>query len=366
MKIKCIKQDLLNALTIVQNIVNLKSNLPILANVLIETESDSIVLTTTDLELGIRTKCPADIRTPGSITIPVKKLYSIIKELPLEDIEIEVGDNYHVNIMSGVSYFRIMGLSKDDFPKLPELSHIESFALSKDFLAYALRRTSIAISSDENRYILNGVLLGISKKKVTVVSTDVKRLAVIETEADISETVSCKVIIPAKAVNELYRLLNGKGSVTVRVTANQISFEIDDILFITRLIEGNFPDYRQFIPKRVHDEIRLPKNELCAALKRVSLVTTEKANSVKFSFTKNKLILTSNSPEVGEAREEMAIPFEKDDCQITFNPAFIIDMLKSVDEENIYLHYIDGLNPGIMRSDEHFVYVVMPMRMTDR
>jgi DNA polymerase-3 subunit beta len=232
-----------------------------------------------------------------------------------------------------------------------------------------MRKTSFAVSTDESRYVLNGIFISLKDHKMTMVATDGRRLALVDEEVDIAEKSSGEFIVPAKAVTELNRLLQDKGDVEIKFGENQASFALKDdkgfsVLVITKLIEGNYPNYRQVIPAEVKERVPLSREEFLQALRRAEIMTSEKANSVKLTFGKNNLAITANSPEVGEARETLAVNYKGKEIAIAFNPRYLIDPLNSLVEDEVFFELIDELSPGVLKINGPFLYVVMPMRLS--
>jgi DNA polymerase-3 subunit beta len=241
--------------------------------------------------------------------------------------------------------------------------------LPQETLKSMLRKSSFAISTDESRYVLNGIFISFKDHKMTMVATDGRRLALVDEEAEISEKSQGEFIVPAKAVNELNRLLQDKGEVEIKFTDNQAAFTLKDdkgssVLVVTKLIEGNYPNYRQVIPGEAKERIALVRDEFLHALRRAEIMTSEKSNSVKLTFTKNKLEITANSPEVGEAKESLAINYKGKDLAIAFNPKYVIDPLNALDNDEVFIELIDELSPGVLKINGPFLYVVMPMRLS--
>ena len=304
---------------------------------------------------------------PGATTLPVKKLFGIVRELSNE-IEIEVDEKNIASIRSGSSYFKIHGLSADEFPPLPQFKDDKKVSLPQENIKAMVKKTSFAVSTDESRYVLNGLFVSLKEGKMTVVATDGRRLALVDEEVEISEKSSGEFIIPAKAVNELTRLFQEKGEVEIKLGENQASFALKDdkgfsVLLITKLIEGNYPNYRQVIPNEMKERVSLVREELLHALRRAEIMTSEKANSVKLTFSRNNLTITANSPEVGEARETIAISYKGNDISIAFNPSYLIDPLNALTEDEVFFELIDELSPGVLKINGPFLYVVMPMRL---
>ena len=367
MNLTITKDQIIAGLQAVQNVVSTRTTLPILSNVLIRAEGSHVELTATDLDVTVACKVEAKVVKPGATTLPVKKLFGIVRELQGE-IEIETDEKNLSSIRSGSSYFKIHGLAADEFPPLPKFKDEKKVSLSQENIRGMIRKTSFAVSTDESRYVLNGIFISLKEGKMTFVATDGRRLALVDEEVDISEKSAGEFIVPAKAVNELNRLLQDKGDVELKFGENQASFALKNetgfsVLLITKLIEGNYPNYRQVIPGEAKERIGVGREELVQALRRAEIMTSEKANSVKLAFGKNLLTITANSPEVGEARETMAINYKGKELAIAFNPRYLIDPLNALTEDEVFIELIDELSPGVVKINGPFLYVVMPMRL---
>src|SRR5256714_7817156 len=363
------KEQIINGLQAVQNIVSTRTPLPILSNVLLRAEGDRLEFTATDLDVTISCAVEAKIKKPGASTVPVKKLFGIVRELTNTEIDLEVDDKNVCSIRSGASFYKINGLSADEFPPLPKFKEDKKVVLPQETVRSMMKKTSFAISTDESRYVLNGIFISLKDHKMTMVATDGRRLALVDEEVDVAEGSQGEFIVPAKAVNELNRLLQEKGEVEIRYTDNQASFTLKDeqgssILIITKLIEGNYPNYRQVIPAETKERIPLSREEFLHALRRAEIMTSEKQNSVKLSFGKNTLSITANSPDVGEAQENMAINYKGKEMAIAFNPGYVIEPLNALPNDEVFLELIDELSPGVLKINGPFLYVVMPMRLS--
>ncbi|MFM2293610.1 MAG: polymerase subunit beta [Verrucomicrobiota bacterium] len=363
------KDKLIAGLNAVQNVVGSRTTLPILSNVLIKAEGDRLELTATDLDVTISCNVEAAVKKGGATTVPVKKLFGIVRELAGSEVEIEVDDKNHCSIRSGASFYKLNGIAADEYPPAPKFKEDKKITLSQEKIRSMLKKTSFAVSTDESRYVLNGIFFSLKDHKLTMVATDGRRLALVDEEADVTDKSQGEFIVPAKAVNELNRLLLEKGDLEIRFTDNQASFTLKDekgsgALLTTKLIEGNYPNYRQVIPGEAKERIALNREEFVHALKRAELMTTDKANSVKLAFTKNQLTITANSPEVGEAKETIAINYKGKDMAIAFNPRYVIDPLNALANDEVYLELIDELSPGVLKINGPFLYVVMPMRLS--
>jgi DNA polymerase III subunit beta len=363
------KEQLLNGLQAVQNVVSTRTTLPILSNVLMRAEGDKLEFTATDLDVTIACSVEAKVKKPGVSTVPVKKLFGIVRELANPEIDLEVDDKHSCSVRAGASFYKINGLGADEFPPLPKFKEDKKVVLKQETVRSMMKKTSFAISSDESRYVLNGIFISLKDHKMTMVATDGRRLALVDEEVDVSEKSQGEFIIPAKAVAELNRLLQEKGELEIRYAENQAAFTLKDdkgssILIVTKLIEGNYPNYRQVIPSEVKERISLIREEFLHALRRAEIMTSEKSNSVKLSFGKNNLSITANSPEVGEARESLAINYKGKEMAIAFNPRYLIDPLNALPNDEIFIELIDELSPGVFKINGPFLYVVMPMRLS--
>jgi DNA polymerase-3 subunit beta len=363
------KDQIINGLQAVQNVVSTRTTLPILSNVLLRAEGDRLEFTATDLDVTITSAVEAKVKKPGASTVPVKKLFGIVRELTNVDIDLQVDEKNVCSIQSGASFYKINGLSADEFPPPPKFGEDKKVTLPQETVRGMMKKTSFAISSDESRYVLNGIFISLKDHKMTMVATDGRRLALADEEVDVSEKSQGEFIVPSKAVNELNRLLQDKGEIEVRYADNQAAFALKDekggaILIISKLIEGNYPNYRQVIPAETKERVALVREEFLHALRRAEIMTSEKANSVKLSFGKNRLEITANSPEVGEAKETLAINYKGPEMAIAFNPKYMIDPLNALANDEVFLELIDELSPGVLKINGPFLYVVMPMRLS--
>lgn len=369
MNLTITKEQLLNGLQAVQNVVSSRTTLPILSNVLVRAEGNRVEFTATDLDVTVSCAVEASVKKGGATTIPVKKLFSITRELNGGEIDLEVDEKNVCSVRSGSSFYKIHGLAAEEFPPINKFKDDKKVTVAQDKLKAMMKKTSFAISTDEARYVLNGIFISLKEHKMTIVATDGRRLALTDEEVDISEKSQGEFIIPAKAVNELNRLLQDKGEVTIKYADNQAEFSLADdkgfaVVIVTKLIEGNYPNYRQVIPGEAKERISLPREEFLHALKRAEIMTSEKANSVKLTFGKNNLAITANSPEVGEARESMAVNYKGKEMAIAFNPKYMIDPLNALTNDEVFIELIDELSPGVLKINGPFLYVVMPMRLS--
>lgn len=370
MKINAHKDSLIRGIQVVQNAVSNKSTLPILSHILVEGRKDGIRLTTTDLEIGVVVKVEGEVQEEGAITIPAKKFSEIIKELASNaPIHITVKKSQTVTIEAGKSFFRLMGLSKEDFPQLPEFpaqtsKGVEVVKIAQSLLKSMIQLTSFAMSHDETRYVLNGILFSFKDKVLRLVATDGRRLAVIEKSVPEIGSLKKDIIVPMKTIQELSRNLSDQGEVSLCFKENQLQVHMGNVTIISRLIEGEFPNYEQVIPKKTKEELKVGTQDFLQATRRASILTNQDSQSIKINFIRDKMIITKNTPELGEAREELDIDYKGGDLAIGFNPTFLIDVLKNLQDENIRLGIIDPEKPAVIKSGEDYTYIVLPMQVT--
>jgi len=365
MKFSISKDDFLAGLQQVQHVVSTRTTLPILSNVLLRAGKAGLELTTTDLDVGVSGTITASIQEVGATTLPARRLATIIRELPADEVEVSVDEKNIAHIRSGPSYFKVMGLAADEFPPLPQFPDAKEFKLEQNVLKDCLRKTSYAISTDETRYVLNGILCSFKESMLTMVATDGRRLAMMEQELEFPQSHELEIIIPTKAVNEIQRLLSDSGEVVLKIAANQISFELGNYTLVSKLIEGNYPNYRQVIPPESRERIALDREPLLKTLSRVSLLLSDKSNSIKLHFGKDSLEVLAAAADVGEARETLPISYSGPEMTIAFNPEFLMAPLRNLLSDEIQLHLIDDISPGVVRSGSNFLYVLMPMRVNN-
>lgn len=365
MKFSLAQDKLLEGLQRVQSVVSTRTTLPILSNVSITATEEGLSFTTTDLDVGVRCTVEAAIERPGATTLPAKRLYTIINALSGGEVSFEVDAKNVASIRCGQTFFKLNGLPQDEFPQLPVFEEAKEISLKQNELKDALRKTAYAISTEETRYVLNGILCAFRDNKMTLVATDGRRLAMVDLELELPRSSEVELIIPAKAVNELQRILkDDEGPVLMNVGDNQVSFELNDTLLVSKLIDGNYPNYRQVIPAEAKERVILEREAFLNSVKRVSLLASDKSNSVKLMFAKNTMEITANSPEVGEARESMAINYKGRDITIAFNPEYLMAPLRHLPNDEIYLDLIDEMSPGVIKIATPFLYVLMPMRIS--
>lgn len=374
MKFRINKDHFSNGLQQVLNIVGSRSTMLILNNVLLEAKEDHITLTTTNLDLGIQCQIKADVSEQGNTTLPVRKLAMIVRELPKDEVHVEVNDENLAQINSGGSDFKIMGMAADEFPPLPTFENRNVFELSQTDFVSMLKSVSYAQSSDENRYILNGVYLKFEDEKLTFVATDGRRLALTAVEMVTGDENDGSLILPAKTVAELERLMGKGEKVKIAFDNRQAAFEInlddagdsglvDHLYLVSKIVEGNYPNYHQVIPKETEHRVKIERELMLDCIHRAALVTSDKSNSVKLKMSQNLLEIYASSPEYGESHESMAIAYDGPEVQVSFNPHFLMEPLKALTKDEIFFEFKDHLSPGTFKTLDNFLCVVMPLRL---
>lgn len=362
MKFKIQRNILLNAIQTVQNIITTKAALPILSNILIEANPENIRLTATDLDVGISCAMAVNTQEIGAITLPAKRLNDIVRELPGDEVSITTKKNNLTIIETENCQFKILGLPSEEFPKLPEFKNKEAIKLEQLDLKQMLSLTSFAVSIDETRYILNGILFKIQKNHLILVATDGKRLAVIERDLKKDIDKDIHIIVPIKTIQELNRNLQEGGDVSLVLGENQAMFDLGEVVIISRLIEGEFPDYQQVIPPLSNTKINLDRQQFLLAIRRASLLSTPDYQAIKLEVFKDKMVVSKSTPDVGESREEVNVGYTGKEMVIGFNPLYIIDVLKNLQNEKIDFEITDSEKPGVIRTNG-YTYIVLPMRL---
>ncbi len=367
MKIKCEKETLLNGIQAVYNTTTLKSTLPILSNILLETKKEKIKLTATDLDIGITNDVDVKTEMEGAVTIPAKRFFDIIKELPQDkEITISAKKNNIIHIECENLFFKLIGLPKEEFPKLPEFKDKDTIVISQPLLKKMLTMTSFSMSYDQTRYVLNGILFIIGPKTLKLVATDGRRLATIEKEVSLPkefEKNPKKAVIPTKAVAELLRALGNDREAKIVFNENQVLFNLGQTTIISRLVEGEFPNYEQVVPKEVKDKLRLGRENFLLAVKRASILTSQESQAIKLELFRDKLVVSKVTPELGESREEVSADYKGPELVVGFNPSYLIEVLKNLDKPDAELELTSPDKPGVIRTGDGYIYVVLPMQI---
>jgi DNA polymerase III subunit beta len=361
------KEILVSGIQTVQNAVSQKSSLPILSNVLIEAEQGKVKITATDLDIGISFTTEAAIDTEGAITVPARKFFDIVKALPEESpVSISMKKSNYLTIKSAKAQFRIIGLPKEEFPNLPVFKDQDSVSVEQKVLKEMITLTDFAISRDDTRYVLNGTLLVVKEDTIILVATDGRRLATIEKKLAKKTLVDRSVIIPTKTVQEIKRMLSDEGDVQVKFSDNQIMFEFPSSLVISRLIEGEYPSYKKVIPEKTGSEVIIGRDAFLNATRRASIFTEQDSMAIKFSIKKKKMVIEKETAYIGKASEEIDADFSgAEEIDIGFNPRYLIDVLKNLEEDEIVFEVTDPTKPGVIRRGAEYTYVVLPMQLAE-
>ncbi len=351
-------------LQMVHSVVEPRQTLPILANVLLEARDDTLRLTATDLEVGTRVSVPAKVTAPGSVTLSARKLVEIAKELPSSGLALKVQENAWVAMRCAGASYKLVGLGPEDFPAVVEAPGAAWITVDGKLLREMLTQTTFAISHDESRYALNGVLLAVHERELRLVATDGHRLALAARPLGGAPT-NMSGIVPRKAVQEIGRMVGSGEDVEIAISENQFMLRMPNVLLIARLIEGTFPNYEQVVPKAHPHRLVLARNGLAAAVRRVSVLSEERTKPTKFIVAPGVLKLTAYSPDFGEAEELVDVDYTGPEMTIGFNSRYVLDALGAQNGEQIVLELKDGLSPGVVKSfeDDGSLCVIMPMRI---
>lgn len=369
------KTDLLRELQLFQGIVERKNTIPILANVLLEANGGEVKMLATDLEVGLRSKCTATVSKGGSLTLPAKKLYEIIKALPETDVRIEE-DKGGVKVAADRFDSRMQTLPREDFPTLPEASGTVSAPLPRDVLRQMVAKTQFAITGEDTRYFLNGALFILRADSMSLVSTDGHRLAFITVPREKAKGAKAsaepdenRVILPRKTLLELGRLLGegGEGDIRFERGENHLFFGVGDRLLISRMIDGQFPAFERVIPKNNDKHVEFDRDRLTSAVKRVALLSNERSRAVKFQIDKGRVEIASSSPEFGEAKEVLMVDYAAAPVTICFNAQYVLDFLGVVETDGVSLDFKDEMSQAVLKplgaEGYDYTYVIMPMRI---
>jgi len=364
MKFNIVRSKFIEALKPVQNIVAGKGSLPILQNVMIEARGGDLKLTTTDLDISIKSTVPCEVAEEGASTLPVKLLFSLISKAPEGKVEVEIDSEEKAVIRAGSASYKLNGKSEADFPKLGGDEDSCDYSMPRQTLLEMLRKTAYAASQDDTRRTLKGVLMSFRDSKLTMVATDGRRLALVEREMEFPKTSERDIVLPSKAVQELQRLLSGEGDVKITVQQSKISFNLGVVQIYSKLMDDAYPNYRQVIPANCSHVITIDRQLLLDALERASVMTMDEAHSTKLIFDANRLTVTSAASEIGEAKDEVPIKYADETIEIMFNPNYVMDPLKAIDDDEITINLNNGHSPAVIKCSIPFLYVLMPLRIS--
>jgi DNA polymerase-3 subunit beta len=373
MEITVSRQDLVKELTATQSVVERKTTIPILSNFLIEAEDDRLNITATDLDQAIRTSTEAKVKKPGACTIPARKLYDYVKLLPEGDISIKLLENHWVQIRSGRSNTKMVGMARANYPQVPEFPTVAATSISSLALKTLINRTIFAISNEESRYTLNGALLVIKSESLAMVATDGHRLSYVEKPNEVLEGISGekRVLIPRKALQELQQLLSVSDADKVEFADDEhtLFFRVGHRTLSTRKLSGQFPNFEAVMPRDNTKFAVVRSSELSAAIQRVAQFADERSGAIRLRLESNELKISSNSAESGESEDTIDTPYSSDPIAMGFNSGYILDFLKALGNEGeVRLEFKDSQSAGQMRPEDpdaeyKYRYVLMPMRI---
>ncbi|HOI44391.1 MAG TPA: DNA polymerase III subunit beta [Candidatus Aminicenantes bacterium] len=366
MKFSSVKENILDELQLFQGIVEKRNTMPILANILMNVSRQEVELTGTDLEVGLRTHFEADIESPGAITVNGKKIFEIVKSLPFgQTVSFEQKDDLTMEIRAGESEFKVLCLAKEDYPQVPEPKFEKGIRLPLDVFKQMIDRVYYAITQ-EQRYYLNGALLSLKNDHMELISTDGHRLSFTSKSVDgLKPEKDISVIVAKKTLSEIRKFENE--ALDFDFDENNLFFRVDNRTLISRIIESKFPNYQAVIPKDNPNELFISREELADAIRRVSLLSTERSRGIKFYLEKNKVRLYSSNPEIGEARDKLDVEYTGQDLEIGFNSQYLLDFLTTVTGERVCFEIRDENSAVLLRPEAEDgvknIYVLMPMKI---
>ncbi len=364
MKVSISKEDLLKGIQTTQPAIPNRSTLPILSHILLDARKEGLRLAGTDLELGITCFVPAQVAEEGAITVPAKRFADLIRELPSNStLQLSTKKNQQVSIECERGLFKIMGLPKEEFPRLPHVDDHEALVVSQEVLQAMLSLTGFAVCRDESRYVLTGILFISKGGSLRLVATDGRRLALIDREVMTDSKGNHEVIVPLKAISELHRLLGEAPTARISWKENQVAFDLGNTQVVSRLIDGRFPNYEQVIPAESAQKLVISREMFLLATRRISLWTTPDSPSIRLDLRPNRAILSKQTPEVGEAHEELEARYSGSEFSIGFNPTYLIEVLKVLPETDVEIELPGPDRPGVIRTKDHYLYIVLPMQL---
>jgi DNA polymerase-3 subunit beta len=370
MKVRVDQDQFSRTLGLVTGVVPTASSIPVLSNLLLETEGDRLKMSATDLDISVISSVECNVSKAGAIAVAAKRLQEIIRELAGEEVALEV-DGTRISIACGRSNFKMMGMEKDQFPKIADLSAEERIAMDGDTLAKMIRRSVYSVARDDTRPVLSGVLWEISDKELAMVGTDGHRLARMGLTGDFGIKQDDGVIVPPKALNQILRLLGPGDEVGIAIDKAFVGFFVGDTVVYTRRIEGTFPNYKQVIPKNNENILTVSRTGLMSAAKRVSLLADSKTHKIKMHLSEKGVKLSASTPDLGEAEEEVEASYSGEALVMGYNAAYIIDVLKSAESEEMRLELGSAVGATILKpaeeeENESYVCLVMPLRLAEQ
>ncbi|MBI5188185.1 MAG: DNA polymerase III subunit beta [Nitrospirae bacterium] len=367
MKLSVSKDEIQEKLSNIQNIVEKRNTMPVLSHFLLSAGKKDSYIVATDLETALKEPLQVKVEKEGRLCIPARKLFEIVREVD-GDLSFESTDEQWLRVKAGVSDFRLACLSANEFPAWPGMEEVENIVVEAKTLMDMIEKTIYSAGESDTRYTLNGLLFHIKPEEVrlTIVGTDGHRLASINKQIEGEVKDEKKMIVPRKAASELRRFLDGEvDKVKISMGRNHVLFSIGDVQFLTRLIEGTYPNYEQVIPVANEKKVSIGRDAFTKALRRVSIMSKERSNAIKFDLTEDVITLSSSSPDLGEARDEVVVDYKGDKLSVGFNARYLLDVIGVMTSERVILELQDPLSPVILKEegDEDYRCVIMPMRI---
>jgi len=368
MKFSVQKEHLENELQFLQGIAEKKKTIPILSNILISANADHLVLAATDLEVSLTTRCAATTQTEGGVTVSSKKLFEVVRALPAEEIQMSSESGEWLEVRAGDAFFRLVSLPVSDFPEVPTHDFEGAISLPHGLFREMIARTLFAVTKEDVRYSLNGALLEIGEGSLRMVATDAHRLALVSKEdASLGTQTEVKAIIPKKALAEL-RDLGETETMLFAEDEHHLYFKIEHRVLATRVIEGQFPAYEKVVPQGNPEHVNFNAGDMASAIRRVSLLASERSRAVRFGFASGAVTITSSNPEMGEAREVVALDYDGPELTVSFNAQYVLDFLGVITSPKVQFQLKDDSSQGLLvpieeEGDLDYRYVVMPMRL---
>jgi DNA polymerase III subunit beta len=362
------KENLLRELQAMQGIVEKKSTIPILSNIVIDAKKDALEMLATDLEVGLRCSCEATVARPGSVTLSARRLFDIVRYLPEAEVRVRADEGSWVVITCQKARFRIVGLPREDFPSVPVFDFAKGIPIERPLLIDMISKVLFAITTDETRYQINGTLMILSKRQITMVATDGHRLAYVtgRLEKGASES-RIEIIVPRKALQELSRIGEGETEVQFGQKENHVFFKVGRTILNSTLVPGKFPEYEKVIPEGNDKLLKLESASFADVVRRVSLLSSERSRAVKFSLGKGSVEISSSNPEVGEAAETLDVDYSGPPLEVGFNARYLLDFLQAMGTGPLIMAVKDEATQGLLRpvgqEGRDYRYVVMPMRI---
>lgn len=364
MKFKIVRSKFLEGLKKVQNVVTNKGALKILQNVLLEANDKQLFMTATDLDISIRSVVPCEVLTDGSTTLPAKMLFNTVSSAAEGFVEVDVNAADMAVVTAGSAMFNLPGMSVADYPTLPKDTDSFEYVVPQIIVKEMLRKTAYAATQDDTHKNLRGVLMSFKDGKLTMVATDGRRLALVEHEIEIPVDAERDVILPSKVVSELQRSLSSEGDARITIEKTQISFNLGDTRIYSKLLDEVYPNYRQVIPQETAEHIVIDRQLLLASLDRARVMMQDESNSTKLTFDSNQLTVSANASDGSSVRDIVPIKYDGPRIEIVFNPSYVIEPLKAIDEDEVTIELNSGTQPALLKCSIPFLYVMMPLRVS--